>query len=58
MAGRFSARRAGPDLPPVEPLPAAPPAAETAPPADAVAWTSFPEPLPEPDPVLPMRLAP
>jgi len=58
MAGRFSARRAGPDLPPVEPLPAAPPAAETAPPADAVAWTIFPEPLPEPDPVLPMRLAP
>jgi len=58
MAGRFSVRRAGPELPPVAPLPAAPPAAETAPPADAVAWTIFPEPLPEPEPVPPMRLAP
>jgi pilus assembly protein CpaF len=58
MTGRFSARRAGPDLPPVEPVPAAPPAADTEPPADAVAWTIFPEALPEPDPILPMRLAP
>jgi pilus assembly protein CpaF len=58
MAGRFSARRAGPDLPPVEPVPVAPPAVDTEPPADAVAWTIFPEALPEPDPILPMRLAP
>jgi pilus assembly protein CpaF len=59
MAGRFSARRVGPDLPPVEPVPAAPPAAaETEPPVDAVAWTIFPEALPEPDPIVPMRLAP
>jgi pilus assembly protein CpaF len=59
MAGRFSARRVGPDLPPVEPVPAAPPAAvEAEPPVDAVAWTIFPEALPEPDPIVPMRLAP
>jgi pilus assembly protein CpaF len=59
MAGRFSARRVGPDLPPVEPMPAAPPAAaEAEPPVDAVAWTIFPEALPEPDPIVPMRLAP
>src|SRR3979411_2216603 len=59
MAGRFSARRVGPDLPPVEPEPIAPPAAaETEPPVDAVAWTIFPEALPEPDPIVPMRLAP
>jgi pilus assembly protein CpaF len=58
MAGRFSARRAGPDLPPVEPVPAAPPVADAEPPADAVAWTIFPEALPEPDPIMPMRLAP
>jgi pilus assembly protein CpaF len=57
MAGRFSARRAGPDLPPVEPVPAAPPAPDTEPPVDAVAWTIFPEALPEPDPILPTRLA-
>src|SRR5712672_4152999 len=59
MAGRFSARRVGPDLPPVEPVPVAPPtAAEAEPPVDAVAWTIFPEALPEPDPIVPMRLAP
>ena len=59
MAGRFSARRVGPDLPPVEPVPAAPPAAvEAEPPVDAVAWTIFPEALPEPAPIVPMRLAP
>jgi pilus assembly protein CpaF len=59
MAGRFSARRVGPDLPPVEPVPAAPPAAvEAEPPGDAVAWTIFPEALPESDPIVPMRLAP
>jgi pilus assembly protein CpaF len=59
MAGRFSARRVGPDLPPVEPVPAAPPAAvEAEPPVDAVAWTIFPEALPESDPIVPMRLAP
>src|SRR5882762_10733586 len=59
MAGRFSARRVGPDLPPVEPVPIAPPAAAGAePPVDAVAWTIFPEALPEPDPIVPMRLAP
>src|SRR3979411_1450818 len=59
MAGRFSARRVGPDLPPVEPEPIAPPAAaETEPPVDAVAWTIFPEALPEPAPIVPMRLAP
>ena len=49
MAGRFSARRVGPDLPPVEPVSIAPPAAvETEPPVEAVAWTIFPEALPEP----------
>src|SRR3954470_9487846 len=61
MAGRFSTRRVGPDLPAVEPVPEAPPAAvaaETDPPVDAVAWTIFPEALPEPDPIVPMRLAP
>ena len=59
MAGRFSARRVGPDLPPVEPVSIAPPAAvETEPPVEAVAWTIFPEALPEPDPIVPMRLAP
>jgi pilus assembly protein CpaF len=58
MTGRFSARRAGPDLPPAEPVSAAPPAVDAEPPADAVSWTIFPEALPEPDPILPMRLAP
>src|SRR3979490_3558439 len=59
MAGRFSARRVGPDLPPVAPVAIAPPAAvETEPPVEAVAWTIFPGACPEPDPIVPMRLAP
>jgi len=70
MAGRFSTRRATPDFPAVDPaslppaVPDAPPLAPPpggdappAPPADAVAWTVFPEATPEPDPIVPLMLA-
>jgi pilus assembly protein CpaF len=55
MAGRFSTRRAVPDLPPgvMAPAPSASP-----PPAEAIAWTVFPQGDSEPDPIMPMMLAP
>jgi pilus assembly protein CpaF len=65
MAGRFSTRRAAPEFPPVAPalpvdgLPFAPAAvAPPPPPADAVTWTVFPQDEPEPDPIVPLMLAP
>ncbi len=71
MASRFSTRRAAPELPAAEAAPALPAALTSAsalppipaalgPPSDeteAVAWTVFPEEIPEPDPVVPMMLA-
>jgi pilus assembly protein CpaF len=65
MAGRFSTRRAAPEFPPVAPalpvdrLPfAAAAVAPPPPPADAVTWTVFPQDEPEPDPIVPLMLAP
>jgi pilus assembly protein CpaF len=70
MASRFSTRRAAPEFSPVEVVPAVPalasPAATSAQPlappplpeAEAVAWTVFPEETPEPDPIVPLMLAP
>src|ERR1700694_1244993 len=55
MAGRFSTRRAMPDDPPVEDAPSA--LSAPPPPAEAVAWTVFPEAEPEPDPIMPMMLS-
>jgi pilus assembly protein CpaF len=65
MAGRFSARRAAPEFPPMEaaaapaalgatpPPPPPPPAAE-----EGLAWTIFPEADGEQAPVVPLMLAP
>src|ERR1022692_546267 len=57
MAGRFSTRRAMPDDPPVEDAPSAFSAPPSPPPAEAVAWTVFPEAEPEHDPIMPMMLS-
>jgi pilus assembly protein CpaF len=56
MAGRFSTHRAVPDLPPGVVAPAQ--SAAPAPPAEAVAWTVFPQGDAEPDPIMPLMLAP
>ena len=73
MASRFNTRRAASELPAAETPPALPAAllpAAFAPPAiptslgppspetETVAWTVFPEEIPEPDPVAPSMLAP
>ena len=61
MAGRFSTRRATPELSPaaVAPLAAPGPSAPPPPPpVEAVAWTVFPQGEGEPDPIVPMMLAP
>ena len=61
MAGRFSTRRATPDLPPSASPPLAVPAAVASsapPPVEAVAWTVFPQDEAEPDPIVPLMLAP
>jgi pilus assembly protein CpaF len=57
MAGRFSTRRAMPDDSPVEDAPSAFSAPPSPPPAEAVAWTVFPEAEPEHDPIMPMMLS-
>src|ERR1700748_1886727 len=68
MAGRFSTRRAGPEFPPVPPAlpvealapvaPAAVPPPVPPPPTDAITWTVFPQAEPEPEPIVPLLLAP
>src|ERR1700675_3085977 len=61
MASRFNTRRATPELSPaavaplVAPGPSAPP---PPPPVEAVAWTVFPQDEREPDPIMPLMLAP
>src|SRR5579883_1549677 len=61
MAGRFSTRRATPEFSPAATAPLAMPAAVAPPPPpadEAVAWTVFPQGEPEPDPIVPLMLAP
>jgi pilus assembly protein CpaF len=54
MASRFSTRRAGPEFPPVDQASGA----SAPPPAEAVAWTVFPEASSDSDPIVPLMLAP
>jgi len=61
MASRFNTRRATPELSPaaVAPLAAPGPSAPPPPPpVEAVAWTVFPQDEREPDPIMPLMLAP
>src|ERR1700731_3557437 len=60
MASRFNTRRATPELSPaaVAPLAAPGPSAPPHPPVEAVAWTVFPQDEREPDPIMPLMLAP